>query len=60
MDLTITLNGKIYCSYCTRELAPNEECGCGASKRAIAKAKEKALRASLPDHSQDRPPRKQK
>ncbi|MBO6282276.1 MAG: hypothetical protein J6N49_07125 [Alphaproteobacteria bacterium] len=60
MELTITLRGKIYCSYCTRELAPNEECGCSASQRAIAKAKEKALHASLPDHTHDRPPRKRK
>ena len=60
MDLTITVNGKIYCSYCTRELKPGEECGCGTSQRAIAKAKEKAKHANLPDHSHDRPPRKEK
>ena len=60
MDLTITVNGKIYCSYCTRELKPNEECGCGISKRAIAKAEEKAKHANLPDHRYDRPPRKEK
>lgn len=60
MELTITVHGVTYCSYCTRELAPGEECGCAASRKAIAKEKQKEASAALPKHTFDRPPRKQK
>ena len=57
MDLTTTINGVIYCNYCTKVLKEGEICDCKSSQKAIAKAKEKEKRANLPKHEHDRPPR---
>ena len=56
---TVTTNGKIYCAFCTRELAIDEECHCKGAEKARAKAQETAKHAALnlPNHKHDRPPR---